>query len=167
VEGTLAAASRVMDLAIHPSGSRSSKSSVSWLELPTTLSSSPSGSPPVAGMPWGGAGASLAEVQGKAASQTPPPAEARGKSPAASALGPTRVLGIDAPAPRAGDDAVSLGDWTYLTLCGTVDAPRGEKAKKGITDLRAVHLIRAIYKRHRKHKSESRSIRPESNRKEK
>jgi hypothetical protein len=46
-------------------------------------------------------GASLAEVQGKAASKTPPPAEARGKSPAAS--GP-------APAPRAGDDAVSLGD---------------------------------------------------------
>jgi hypothetical protein len=39
-------------------------------------------------------GASLAEVQGKAASQTPPPTEARGKSPAA-------------PAPRAGDDAVS------------------------------------------------------------
>jgi hypothetical protein len=32
-------------------------------------------------------GASLAEVQGKAASQTPPPAEARGKSPAAPAPG--------------------------------------------------------------------------------
>jgi hypothetical protein len=30
-------------------------------------------------------GASLAEVQGKAASQTPPPAEARGKSPTAPA----------------------------------------------------------------------------------
>jgi hypothetical protein len=41
-------------------------------------------------------GASLAKVQGKAASQTPTPAEARGKSPAA-------------PAPRAGDDTVSLG----------------------------------------------------------
>jgi hypothetical protein len=49
-------------------------------------------------------GASLAEVQEKAASQTPPPAEARGKSPAAPAPG------IDAPAPRAGDDVVSLGD---------------------------------------------------------
>ena len=51
-------------------------------------------------------GASLAEVQGKAASQTPPPAEARGKSPAALALAP----GVDAPAPRVGDDAVSPGD---------------------------------------------------------
>jgi hypothetical protein len=49
-------------------------------------------------------GAYLAEVQGKAASQTPPPAEARGKSPAA----PTPSVG--APAPRAGDDAVSPGD---------------------------------------------------------
>jgi hypothetical protein len=46
-------------------------------------------------------GASLAEVQGKVASQTPPPAEARGKSPAAP--------GVDAPAPRVGDDAVSPG----------------------------------------------------------
>jgi hypothetical protein len=65
-------------------------------------------------------GASLAEVQGKAASQTPPPAEAREKSPAT----PT-------PAPRAGDDAVSPGDWTDLTPCDAVDAPLGEKAKKG------------------------------------
>jgi hypothetical protein len=43
-------------------------------------------------------------VQGKAASQTPPPAEARGKSPTAPAPD------IGAPAPRVGDDAVSLGD---------------------------------------------------------
>jgi hypothetical protein len=48
-------------------------------------------------------GASLAEVQGKAASQTPPPAEVRGNSPAAPAPG------ISAPASRAGDDAVSPG----------------------------------------------------------
>jgi hypothetical protein len=46
-------------------------------------------------------GASLAKVQGKAASQTPPPTEARGKSPAAPAPG------IGAPTPRAGDYAVS------------------------------------------------------------
>jgi hypothetical protein len=46
-------------------------------------------------------GASLAEVQGQAASQTPPLAEAMGKSPAALAPG------VGAPAPRAGDDAVS------------------------------------------------------------
>jgi hypothetical protein len=70
-------------------------------------------------------GASLAEVQGKAASQTPPPAEARGKSPAA----PAPASGVDAPAPRAGDDAVSPVDWTNLTLCEVVDAPPGEKAK--------------------------------------
>jgi hypothetical protein len=43
-------------------------------------------------------GASLSEVQGKAASQTPLPAEARGKSPAAPA-----------PAPHAGNNAVSPG----------------------------------------------------------
>jgi hypothetical protein len=45
----------------------------------------------------------LAEVQGKAASQTPPPAEARGKSPVAP------VPGVGAPAPHASDDAVSPG----------------------------------------------------------
>jgi hypothetical protein len=67
-------------------------------------------------------GASLAEVQGKAASQTPPFAEARGKSPAAP--------GVSAPAPRVGDDAVSLGDWTDLAPCDAVDAPPGEKAKR-------------------------------------
>jgi hypothetical protein len=70
-------------------------------------------------------GASLAEVQRKAASQTPPLAEARGKSPAAPAPG------ISAPAPRAGDDAVSPGDWTDLAPCDAVDAPPGEKAKRG------------------------------------
>jgi hypothetical protein len=46
-------------------------------------------------------GASLAEVEGKAAFQTPPPAEATGKSPATSAPG------VGASAPRGGDDAVS------------------------------------------------------------
>jgi hypothetical protein len=70
-------------------------------------------------------GASLAEVQGKAASHTPPPTEARGKSPAAPAPG------IGAPAPRAGDDAVSPDDWTDLALCDAVDASPGEKAKRG------------------------------------
>jgi hypothetical protein len=70
-------------------------------------------------------GASLAEVQGKAASQTPPPTEARGKSP--TAPGP----GIGAPAPRAGDDAISPGDWTDPTPCDAVDSPPGEKAKRG------------------------------------
>jgi hypothetical protein len=91
---------------------------VPWLELPPASSSSPSlsGSPPAVGLPYGGAGASLAEVQRKAASKTPPPAEARGKSPAA-------------PAP--GHDAVSPGGWTNLALCDVGDAPPGEKAKRG------------------------------------
>jgi hypothetical protein len=62
-------------------------------------------------------GASLAKVQGKAASQTLPLAEARGTSPAA-------------PAPHAGDDVVSPGDWTDLAPCDAVDAPPGEKAKR-------------------------------------
>jgi hypothetical protein len=70
-------------------------------------------------------GASLAEVLGKAVSQTPPPAEARGKSPAAPAPG------VSAPAPRAGDNAVSPGDWTDLAPYDAVDAPPGEKAKRG------------------------------------
>ena len=72
-------------------------------------------------------GASLAKVQEKTASQTPPPAEVRGKSPAAPAPAP----GIDAPAPHAGDDAVSPGDWTDLAPCDVVDAPPREKAKRG------------------------------------
>jgi hypothetical protein len=72
-------------------------------------------------------GASLAEVQGKAASQTPPPAEVRGKSHDAPAPAP----GVGAPAPCAGDDAVSPGDWTDLAPCDAVDAPPGEKAKRG------------------------------------
>jgi hypothetical protein len=48
-------------------------------------------------------GASLAEVKGKAASQTPPPVEARGKSPA------TPAPSVGAPSPHVGDDAVSPG----------------------------------------------------------
>jgi hypothetical protein len=72
-------------------------------------------------------GASLAEVQGKVVSQTPPPAEARGKSPSAPAPAP----GVGAPAPRVGDDAVSPAGWTGLTPCDAVDTPLGEKAKRG------------------------------------
>jgi hypothetical protein len=72
-------------------------------------------------------GASLAEVQGKAISQTPPPAEATGKSPAA----PAPALGVGVPAPRAGDDVVSLAGWTDLTPCDAGDAPPVKKAKRG------------------------------------
>jgi hypothetical protein len=74
-------------------------------------------------------GASLVEVQGKAASQTPPPAEARGKSLAAPGPAPTPSVG--APAPRAGDNAFSPGGWTDLTPCDVGDAPPIKKAKRG------------------------------------
>jgi hypothetical protein len=106
-------------------------------------------------------GASLAEVQGKAVSQTPPPAEARGKSPAAPALG------IGARAPRVGDDVASPDgcDWPATVQCRGRSARR--EGKKGITDLRAVHLIQAIYKKYRKHKSESRTMWPTSKQKAK
>jgi hypothetical protein len=144
-----------MGLAIHPSGSSSSESSVSWLELPPALSSSPSpsGSPPAARCPEMVQGASLAEVQGKAASQTPPPAEVRGKSPAAPAPAPS----VCTPTPHADNDAVSPNSGRSARREG----------KKGITDLRAVHLRRAIYNRNRKHKGKSRTMRPESKQREK
>ena len=74
-------------------------------------------------------GESLAEVQGMAASQTPPPVEARGKSPTTPTPAPAPSIG--APAPRVGDDAVSPGGWTDLTSCDAVDAPPDEKAKRG------------------------------------
>jgi hypothetical protein len=103
---------------------------VPWFELPLALSSSLSlsGLLQQPGCPKVVQGASLSEVQGKAASQTPPPAEARGKSPAAP--GPVPAPGVGAPAPRAGDDAVSSGDWTDLAPCDAVDAPPGEKAER-------------------------------------
>jgi hypothetical protein len=66
-------------------------------------------------------------VQGKAPPQTPPPAEARGKSPAT----PTPAPSVGAPTPCAGDDAVSLGDWTDLTPCDAGETPPIEKAKRG------------------------------------
>jgi hypothetical protein len=74
-------------------------------------------------MPCGGARASLAEVQGKAASQTPPLAKARGKSPTAPSVG--------APAPRVGDDAVSPDGYTDLSPCDTEGVLPGGRAKRG------------------------------------
>jgi hypothetical protein len=70
-------------------------------------------------------GASLAEVQRKDASETPPPAETRGKSPAAPAPS------VGALAPRAVDDVVSPGGWTDLSPFGAEGAPLGENAKRG------------------------------------
>jgi hypothetical protein len=73
-------------------------------------------------------GASLAEVQGKEASQTPPLTKARGKSPAAPSRAPAPSVG--APAPRVGDDAVFPAGWTDMKPCDTGDALPGEKAKR-------------------------------------
>jgi hypothetical protein len=70
-------------------------------------------------------GAPLAEVQGRAGSQTLPPSKARGKSLASPAPS------VGAPAPRAGGGAVSPGGSIVLSPCGAVDAPQGERARKG------------------------------------
>jgi hypothetical protein len=51
-------------------------------------------------------GAPLTEAQRRAASETPPSAEARGKSPVAPSLG------VGVPTPRAGGGAVFPGDST-------------------------------------------------------
>jgi hypothetical protein len=69
--------------------------------------------------------APLAEAHGRAYSKTPPPIEARMKSPAAPAPS------TDAPALRVGGGAVSPGGSTVLSSCGAVDAPQGERARKG------------------------------------
>jgi hypothetical protein len=45
--------------------------------------------------------------------------------------GPGPAPGVGTPAPRACDNAVSPGDWTDLAPCDAVDAPLGEKAKRG------------------------------------
>jgi hypothetical protein len=127
MEMTPACSARVMGLAIHASGSGSSERSVQWLELPPASSPSPSGLLQQLGCPMVAQGASLAEVQGKEASQTPPTAKAKGKCPATPAPTP----GVGAPAPRAGNDAVSPGDWTDLRPCDVGDAPPGKKAKRG------------------------------------
>jgi hypothetical protein len=74
-----------------------------WLELlsPPPSSGSPPAATPAARALSGGQGAPPAGAQGSSSSQTLSPAEARKKSPAA----PAPV--VDAPAPRAGDGAVS------------------------------------------------------------
>jgi hypothetical protein len=115
-----------MGLATHPSGSVSSERSVSWLKLPPSSSSlSPSGSPPTAGMSCGGAGGHLwLRCRGRWPLRLHLPLRRGGKSPAAPAPG------VGAPAPRAGDDVVSPGDWTDLAPCDAGDALPGRKAKR-------------------------------------
>jgi hypothetical protein len=70
-------------------------------------------------------GAPLARAQRRDASQTPPPAEARGKSAAA----PSPNVGV--PAPRVASGAVSPGDLTLRTSCDKVNALQGGRAGKG------------------------------------
>jgi hypothetical protein len=76
-------------------------------------------------MPCGGAWAPLAEAQGRAASQTPPPDETRGKSPVAPAPG------IGEHIPHVGGGAVYSGGSTILSPCSAVDTSQGERAIKG------------------------------------
>jgi hypothetical protein len=149
-----------MGLAIHPSGSGSFERSVLWLELPPASSSSPSlsGSPPAAEMPYGGAGG----ISGWGAGEGDP-------SDSTSRWGEGEEsccsFSCSCSSCRRRCSLSRWLDWPD-TVRHSGRSTRRE-GKKGITDLRAVHLIRAIYKRHHKHKSKSRTMRPESKHKEK
>jgi hypothetical protein len=149
------AASRVMGLAIHPSGSCSSESSVLWLELPPSLSSpSPSGSPPAAEMPYGGVGG----ISGWGAGEGCLP-------DSTSYWGEGEESCCSCSLCRQRCSLSRWLDW-HVTVRSSERSARRE-GKKGITNLRVVHLIRAIYKRHHKHKSENRTIWPASKQKTK
>jgi hypothetical protein len=95
-------------------------------ELPGVSTASPGIGRGVTAL-WWCRGAPLDEAQGRVVSQTPPSAEARGKSPAAPSIG--------APAPRAGGGALSPCDSTVLSPCGAVDAPqaRGKERDHRLT----------------------------------
>jgi hypothetical protein len=92
----------------HSSGSYSSESSVLWSEPPPllSLSGSPPAATPVAGVPYGDAGAPPAEAQERDASPTPTLAEAGRKSPIAPSPS------TDVPAPQVGSGAASPSDST-------------------------------------------------------
>jgi hypothetical protein len=117
--------SRVVGLAIYPSGSCSFESSVLWLELPPSSSSSLSRSPLAVGVPCGGAGGTSSRGIGDGCLLDTTSRGGKGKSPT------TPSPGVNAPAPRVGGGAVSLGDLTVLSPCGAVDAPQDERARKG------------------------------------
>jgi hypothetical protein len=157
------ATSRVMGLAIHPSGSSSSESSVPWLELPpgSSLSPSSSRSPPVARMPYGGVGgiSSWGLWEGCLSDSTSRWGE--GEESCCSCSWHRRSFFLCRR-------WCSLSRW--LNWPSTVrhsGRSARQEGKKGITDLRVVHLRWAIYKIHRKHKSRSRTRRPESKQKDK
>jgi hypothetical protein len=155
------AASRVMGLAIHPSGSYSSESSVLWLELPPASSSSPSqsGSPLASVMLYGGAGGFSGWGAGGGCLPDCTSSWGEGEESCCSCSCSWHRRSCSSCRWRC-----SLSRW--LDWPGTVrrsGRSARREGKKGISDLRAVHLIRAIYKRHHKHNSESRTIIPESN----
>jgi hypothetical protein len=66
-----------------------------------------------------------AQLWCRGASQTPPPAKARRKSPTA----PSPNAGAPAPHTRGG--VASPGDLTDRTLCDKVDVPQGERVGRG------------------------------------
>jgi hypothetical protein len=147
-----------MGLAIHPSGSCSSETSVLWLKLPPSSSSSPSSSrsPPAAGMPYGG----VRGISGWGAGEgyLPDSTSCWGNGEESCCFCSWRRRSCFLWRRRC-----SLSRWLdwSVTVQRSGRSARRE-GKKGITDLHAVHLRQAIYKRHRKHKSENRTIWPAS-----
>jgi hypothetical protein len=147
----LRAASRVMDRVIHPSGSCSSKSSMLWIELPPSSSSS-SGSPPAAGVPYGGAGGTSSWGTGEGCLLDSTSCSGEGEESCCSCSWCQRSC-------SSCRRRCSLSRWLNcpITVRRSGCSARQE-SNKGITDLSAVHLRRAIYKRHCKNKSENRTI---------
>jgi hypothetical protein len=145
------ATSRVMGLAIHPSGPCSSESSVLWLELPQS-SSSLLGSPPADGMPYGGAGGISSWGAGEGYHLDSTSCWDEGEESCCS----YSWLRRSCSSCRWRCSLSRWLDWPITVRRSGCFARR--EGKKGITDLREMHLIRAIYKRHRNHKSENRTI---------
>jgi hypothetical protein len=144
------------DGSIHPSGSCSSESSVLWLELPPSSSyPSLSGSHPAVGMPYGGAGGISGWGVGEGCLPNSTSCWGEGEESCCSCS--WRRCSRSSCRRRC-----SLSRWLDWHVTMAQWALRKTRGKKGITDLRAMHLIRAIYKTHRKHKTESRTIWPAS-----
>jgi hypothetical protein len=151
------AASRVMGWAIHPSGSCSSKSSVLWLKLPpSSLSQSLLGSPPAVEMPCGGTGDISGWGAGEGCLLDSTSCWGEGEESYCSYSWHRRSCSSC----RWRCNLSRWLDWPVTVWCSGRSAR--QEGKKGITDLRAVHLRQAIYKRHRKHKSKNKSIWPAS-----
>jgi hypothetical protein len=149
------ATSQVMDRVIHPSGSCSSKSSMLWIELPLS-SSSLSGSPLAAGVPYGGVGGTSSWGTGEGCLLDSTSCSGEGEESCCSCS----WCRCSCSSCRW---RCSLSRWLDcpITVRRSGCSARRE-SNKGIIELSAVHLRRAIYKRHRKNKSENRTIWPAS-----